>query len=516
MRTYISALSGARIGVAAREYLSSLGGVWNETTAGAPSPATATTLSGPTSGTVGVASTNFTVGANGAITGTVTVTPSDGGAGGTFTPTSVAISSGTPTATFTYTAASSGAKTISISDNGGLTDASSITFTAATAGTPVAFTGTVPGQAATIGVPFSLNLASYFSGTLTPFGYSLTGTLPAGLSRTGAVISGTPTTAGTSSGLVLRATDTGANTADTNSFAIVVSATADVTLPVFTGPVVLESWSNGSVSLSWTAGSDNVGLTGYEASFDGGSSYTSQGLVLDSDIAATLPGNLGTVLVRAFDAASNKSTPAVAPPLGVLGSTVPSTGTHGPGALWDWLQGAGAGNGSNLVHPHITRWPDNGVLTLYPNSSFSYAPAGDGEESFDVQPYVDGVAIGDPFTLVLQSGEVAGEPVITSQPESVAVSVGATAYFAITATGDLPLTYQWRRNSSNISGATNTFYTTPATTMTGGNANNGDVFDCVVSNSGGAVNSSGATLTVLPGTPTTSSPSRGLMILFMQ
>lgn len=91
--------------------------------------ATATTLSGPSSGTVSVASTNFTVGANGTITGTVTVTPADGGAGGTFTPTTVAISSGTPTGTFTYTPASTGVKTISISDDGGLTDASTIAYT---------------------------------------------------------------------------------------------------------------------------------------------------------------------------------------------------------------------------------------------------------------------------------------------------------------------------------------------------------------------------------------------------
>jgi len=97
--------------------------------------ATATTLSGPSSGTTGVASGNFTVGANGAITGTVTVTPSDSAAGGTFTPTSVAISAGTPTATFTYTPASTGVKTISISDDGGLTDATPLSYTSNAAAT---------------------------------------------------------------------------------------------------------------------------------------------------------------------------------------------------------------------------------------------------------------------------------------------------------------------------------------------------------------------------------------------
>ena len=117
--------------------------------AAAGAAATATTLSGPSSGTTGVASTNFTVGANGTITGTVTVTPGDAANGGTFTPTSVAISSGTPTATFTYTPASTGVKTISISDNGGLTDATSISYTSnagATAHTPAFYQTFIAGR----------------------------------------------------------------------------------------------------------------------------------------------------------------------------------------------------------------------------------------------------------------------------------------------------------------------------------------------------------------------------------
>jgi len=96
--------------------------------------ATAVTMSGPSSGTVLVASTNFTVGANGVITGTIVVTPADGGAGGTFTPTTVSISSGSPTGTFTYTPATTGVKTISTSDDGGLTDPTPISYTSNAAG----------------------------------------------------------------------------------------------------------------------------------------------------------------------------------------------------------------------------------------------------------------------------------------------------------------------------------------------------------------------------------------------
>ena len=98
------------------------------------SAATAVTMSGPSSGTVLVASTNFTVGANGAITGTVVVTPSDGGAGGTFTPTTVSISSGSPTGTFTYTPATTGVKTISVTNDGGLSNPSNISYTSNASG----------------------------------------------------------------------------------------------------------------------------------------------------------------------------------------------------------------------------------------------------------------------------------------------------------------------------------------------------------------------------------------------
>lgn len=99
--------------------------------------ATGTTMTGPTTGNVGVASSNFTAGVTpvgGTITGTVTITPSDGGDGGTFTPTTVDLTTSSPTATFTYTAASAGAKTISITDNGGLSDATDITYTASALG----------------------------------------------------------------------------------------------------------------------------------------------------------------------------------------------------------------------------------------------------------------------------------------------------------------------------------------------------------------------------------------------
>jgi hypothetical protein len=83
-------------------------------------------------------------------------------------------------------------------------------------------------------------------------------------------------------------------------------------------------------------------------------------------------------------------------------------------------------------------------------------------------------------------------PVITTQPVSQTVSAGQSPSFVVVATGSSPLSYQWQRNGVNISGATSSSYTTPATT-TGDNAAK---FDVVVSNSAGTVTSVSASLTV--------------------
>jgi hypothetical protein len=96
---------------------------------GTTDPATSVTwLQFPSSGTVGSPSAQFKVGVNGSASGTIVVTPSDAGAGGTFTPSTVQIVDGA-FATFTYTPASVGTKTISVTNNGSLSNPSSVTYT---------------------------------------------------------------------------------------------------------------------------------------------------------------------------------------------------------------------------------------------------------------------------------------------------------------------------------------------------------------------------------------------------
>jgi len=85
-----------------------------------------------------------------------------------------------------------------------------------------------------------------------------------------------------------------------------------------------------------------------------------------------------------------------------------------------------------------------------------------------------------------------GPPSITSQPASHAVMVGQTATFMVTAAGATPLTYQWSKNGTGISGATSASYTTPAATL----ADNGAQFTVTIGNSLGKATSNAATLTV--------------------
>ena len=84
------------------------------------------------------------------------------------------------------------------------------------------------------------------------------------------------------------------------------------------------------------------------------------------------------------------------------------------------------------------------------------------------------------------------KPVISTQPEAQAVIAGQTATFTVVATGTVPLSYQWKKGGTDISGATSNTYTTPSTVIGDNNA----VFTVVVSNSTGKTTSNSATLTV--------------------
>ncbi|HOB97656.1 MAG TPA: cadherin domain-containing protein, partial [Verrucomicrobiota bacterium] len=88
-------------------------------------------------------------------------------------------------------------------------------------------------------------------------------------------------------------------------------------------------------------------------------------------------------------------------------------------------------------------------------------------------------------------------PLITRQPADQSVGAGQTATFRVSAVSAVPMTYQWRMNGLNISGATSATYVTAPTTA----ADNGKVLTVRVSNAYGSVTSATADLTVLDTPP---------------
>jgi len=101
-----------------------------------------------------------------------------------------------------------------------------------------------------------------------------------------------------------------------------------------------------------------------------------------------------------------------------------------------------------------------------------------------------GSVTSNPATLAVTARDIG--PSITSQPVSQIITAGQTATFSVTASGTAPLSYQWNKNGTAISGATSASYATPAETT----SDNGAQFAVVVSNATGNITSAAATLTV--------------------
>ena len=146
--------------------------------------------------------------------------------------------------------------------------------------------------------------------------------------------------------------------------------------------------------------------------------------------------------------------------------------------------------------PLAYQWRKNGVAIAGATASSYTTP--------DVQFAADNGAL---FSVIVSNSAgadtsinakltvIVAAPVITGQPKSMTVPVGKPGLFSVLATGAQPLTYQWKKNGTNIPGATQTSYMTPPPTM----ADSGAGFSVAVSNPGGTTLSAVAILTVIPG-----------------
>ena len=97
---------------------------------------------------------------------------------------------------------------------------------------------------------------------------------------------------------------------------------------------------------------------------------------------------------------------------------------------------------------------------------------------------------------------------IVAQPTNETVIQGIDATLWVTATGTMPLCYQWWFNGTNLlAGATNAWLTVPAVQLT-----NVGAYSVIVSNTAGAVASSNALLTVLVPPTITTQPANQMIV----
>ena len=144
--------------------------------------------------------------------------------------------------------------------------------------------------------------------------------------------------------------------------------------------------------------------------------------------------------------------------------------------------------------PFTYQWQKNGMAISGATAASYTTPgtvSGDNGATFRVMVSNSaGSAMSNPATLTVDPAPVA--PSITTQPANQTVTVGQMATFSVMAAGTAPLTYQWQKNSANISGATSAIYTTPATVS----GDSGATFRVMVTNSLKSIMSNSATLTV--------------------
>src|SRR5580700_431144 len=144
--------------------------------------------------------------------------------------------------------------------------------------------------------------------------------------------------------------------------------------------------------------------------------------------------------------------------------------------------------------PLSFQWKKNGVAISGATSSSYTTPAtvtsDRGAQFTVIVSNAAGSVTSLAATLTVNAGAVA--PSITTQPANQTVTAGQAASFSLAATGTAPLSFQWKKNSVAISGATSSSYTTPATVT----SDSGELFTVTVSNSAGSATSTAAMLTV--------------------
>ena len=189
------------------------------------------------------------------------------------------------------------------------------TATAGNATVSIAFTAPV-----NTGRPAIIDYTATITGGITKTGTSS----PIVFTGADGVVNGTAYT-----GTVTARNDegTGPSSAASNS----VTPSADSVDPVLTGVVTFSAITPTSATASWPAGTDNVGVVGYERRINGGS-YVDVGNNLSAALSGLTPATLQAVDVRAYDAVGRRSSPPITGTF-TTGAVVTFSATVGPFGL---------------------------------------------------------------------------------------------------------------------------------------------------------------------------------------
>ena len=238
--------------------------------------------------------------------------------------------------------------------------------------------------------------------------------------------------------------------------------------PVFNNP---EGWENGIGDWYAETGTWQVG----KPTKAGGPAINSFGSQAHS-------GTNCAVTILNANYPVNANSRLISPPF-----LVPPAGSSPYMRFWQWYNFADAGN------------PDYGVVEVRAgtNAWQAVSPQYTDNSANWTEPFIDltgfgGQTVQVAFHIVYQNWNSltapgwyvdditagsSGCPVIITQPGSLTNAVGTTATLNVSASGNLPLSYQWRLNSNAIAGATNASFTLTNLQL----ANSGS-YDVVVTN----------------------------------
>jgi hypothetical protein len=419
----------------------------------------------------------FDPSAAGNVTATLTVQTDNGVSPGQVALTGVATVA-PPQISVSSTSLNLGSTTVGATANGSLTlanpgGANLIIALISVSGSPFGVSGIstpstiVPGGSVNMNVSFSPTTAGGDSGSIT-----VTSNDP---QTPTAII--TLAGSGTSSPVVPTITTQPASqtvtAGQTATFAVVAAGTA---------PLGYQWQKNGANIVGATAANYTTPVT---ATSDSGSTFR----VVVSNTAGTVTGAAATLTV---------TTTAVVPII----TTQPTsqTVTSGQTATFTVVASGTA--------PLSYQWQKNGANIAGATAANYTTPVtatSDSASTFAVVvSNTAGTVTSAAATLTVNAAGVA--PTIATQPASQTVTAGQAATFTVVASGTAPLSYQWQKNGTNISGATAASYTTPATAT----SDSGSTFRVMVNNTTGSVTSAAATLTVnpapVPGIQVSSSP----------